>query len=125
MATVNDKEKARQAHILITKYTSLFKEKHGRTPTINRYSAKWGMMDVIDSVGVERAHEILEYYFHTTHQKHDIEFFYKNFDKIEAHLLVVRQDRARRARIMADTAKRVREAENQHRSSGTDSGLHE
>jgi hypothetical protein len=113
MATISDKEKARQAHILISRYVTLFKEKHKRAPTINRYSAKWGMMDVIDSVGVDRANEILAYYFSTTHEKHDLEFFYKNFDKIEANLLVIRQDRANRARIMAETAKRVREAEHQ------------
>lgn len=107
---ISDKEKGRQAHILISRYIALFKEKHNRTPTINRYSAKWGMMDVIDSVGSERAEELLEYYFHTTHEKHDIEFFYKNFDKIEVHFLSVRQDRLRRAKIMADTAKRVEEA---------------
>ena len=50
-------------YILLSLYQSLFKEKYGRVPTINKFREKWAMQDVIDSVGYDRAKELLEYYF--------------------------------------------------------------
>lgn len=110
---LSDKERARLAHILISKYLTLYIKNHKIKPIINRYSAKWGMMDVIDSVGAERANELLEFYFQTKHAQHDLEYFYKNFDKMDANEKALREDRARRARIMRQSRDRVREAEDQ------------
>ena len=108
---LSDKEKARQAHILLSRYISLYQQTHKRKPPINRYSAKWGMMDVIDSIGVERADQLLAFYF-VTKNAHTIEFFYKNFDKMDIHEQAVREDRKRRAMIRKQTEERVREAGN-------------
>lgn len=108
---LSDKEKHRLAYILISKYISLYREVHGKKPIVNRYSAKWGMADVVDSLGAERAGEVLEYYFRTKND-HTLEFFYKNFDKLDNNLKVIDADRLRRARIMAATKRRVEESKN-------------
>jgi hypothetical protein len=76
--------------------------------TFNRYSAKYGMVDVIDSIGMDRASELLDYYF-TTNNDHSIEFFYRNFDKIDNNEKLTRRERARRARLRRETEQRVRE----------------
>jgi hypothetical protein len=112
--SLSAKERARLAHILISKFVALHKKRIGPI-TVNRYSAKWGMIDVIDSVGFEQAEAILEYYFTTPRKAHDLEFFYKNFDKMQKSMIAIGEDRARRARIMVATKRRVEEAKNQHR----------
>jgi hypothetical protein len=105
----SSKTLTRSAHILISKYLKLYKETHGVSPTVNRYSAKWGMVDVIESVGMDRANVLLEFYFKTAHKAHDLEFFYKNFVSMEKNMLALEQDRLRRARIMEETRRRVEE----------------
>jgi hypothetical protein len=115
MASKVDQQRTRQAHTLLSLYVRLYSEKYNRKPSINRYSAKWGMLDVIDSVGYERAVKLLEYYFHTPHVGHDIEFFYKNFDKMDRNLFSITKDRERRAMILAETAKRVEEEKDKRR----------
>lgn len=110
-ANLSDKQKAKQAHVLLSKYQRLYKQHGTRRITFNRYSAKWGMMDVIDSVGMERASELLDFYF-TLDNDHTIEFFYKNFDKMDVNEHRQREDRQRRARLRLETEARIRETEN-------------
>jgi hypothetical protein len=104
----SDKTKIQQAHTLISKYQRLYRLYGKKQTTFNRYSAKYGMIDVIDSIGVDRASELLDYYF-TTNNDHSIEFFYKNFDKIDNNEKLTRRERARRAKIRRETEQRVRE----------------
>jgi hypothetical protein len=42
------------------------------------------MNDVIESVGFQRAQELLIYYFSTNKTGHPLNFFYNNFDRIDA-----------------------------------------
>jgi len=112
MTAKDDKDKSRTAHILLSTYEAEYKKRHKKKPILNRYSAKWGMLDVIDSVGGERARELIEYYFHTG-SEHSIEFFYRNFDKLDVTLSQIREDRRRRAKILEETRKMVEEARNQ------------
>jgi len=55
----------REPYILLTIYQNLYEERHGRKVTLNKFREKWGMQDVIDSVGFDRAKELIEYYFKT------------------------------------------------------------
>ena len=54
---------SKEPYVMLTLYQNLYKEKYNTAPKINKFREKWGMQDVIDSVGLERAIEILEYYF--------------------------------------------------------------
>lgn len=90
-------------------YEKLYRIKYDAKPRMNRYSLKWGMVDVIDSIGYDRARELLDYFF-TTQADHTLEFFYKNFDKMDVWESGVREDRARRAIILKQTEQRVQEA---------------
>ena len=56
----------KEPYILLTEYQNLYKFKYNKTPQINKYREKWAMQDVIDSVGFDRAYEILKYYFKTS-----------------------------------------------------------
>jgi len=49
----------KEPYVLIGLYESLYKEKYGKKPRLNKFREKWAMQDVIDSVGYERAKDLL------------------------------------------------------------------
>lgn len=67
----------------MTLYQNLYKEKYGKPITINKFREKWAMQDVIDSVGFDKAYELLNYYFVLGKNGHPLQYFFLNFDKIE------------------------------------------
>jgi len=69
------------------------------------------MQDVIDSVGYDRAKELLEYYFRTNKSGHPLSFFYYNFDKIDQLKTEIDRDKINRERLRAETKKMVESEE--------------
>lgn len=105
------KDNAKLAHALVTKYSDLYEIKYNKKPTINRHREKWAMNDVIDSVGYDRAKELLEYYFRVTKPGHPLTFFYYNFDKMDDSMVKLQQDKERREFLLAQTKRMVEENE--------------
>ena len=73
----------KEPYVLIGLYENLYNEKYGKKPKLNKFREKWAMQDVIDSVGFDKAKELLAYYFKTTKSGHPISFFFYNFDKLD------------------------------------------
>ncbi len=94
-------------YILISLYDSLYKEKYNKSPRLNKFREKWAMQDVIDSVGFERAKELLIYYFKTSKYGHPLQFFYYNFDKIDRIQTDIEQDKIHRSILREETKKLV------------------
>lgn len=94
-------------YILISLYQNLYKDKYGRAITINKFREKWAMQDVIDSVGFDRAKELLEYYFGLTKNGHPLQFFFYNFDKMDALKLEIEKDKEKRRLLLEETKKMV------------------
>lgn len=107
----SERETAKQAHVLISRFQRLYKEQGRGQRTFNRYAAKWGMMDLLEDLGIDRAAELIDYYFKTDREKYTIEDFYRNYDKLDEALKLARQDAERRAKLRAQTAELVRERE--------------
>jgi hypothetical protein len=99
----------KQPYILIGLYQSLYKEKYNKVPTMNKFREKWAMQDVIDSVGFDRAKELLVYYFSTGKSGHPLQFFYYNFDKIDALKKEIDKDKVNRIRLLEETRNMVEE----------------
>jgi len=97
----------KQPYILIGLYLSLYKEKYNKTVTINKFREKWAMQDVIDSVGYNRAVELLQYYFKTNKSGHPLNFFYNNFDRIDQLEKEIKKDKAVRSILLEETKKMV------------------
>ena len=76
-------------------------------PTINRYKEKWAMQDVIDSIGFERSKNVLYYYFETGKNRHPLNFFYNNFERIEDMMIQIKEDKARNTRVLQETKNRM------------------
>jgi hypothetical protein len=100
----------KQPYILIGLYQSLYKEKYNKVPTMNKFREKWAMQDVIDSVGFDRAKELLVYYFSTGKSGHPLQFFYYNFDKIDALKKEIDKDKVNRIRLLEETKNMVEES---------------
>ena len=97
----------KQPYVLIGLYESLYKEKYNKRPRINKFREKWAMQDVIDSVGYDRAQELLVYYFKTNKSGHPLNFFFYNFDRIDQVESEARRDKANRAMLREQTKKLV------------------
>lgn len=104
-------DNVKQPHALISLYAKLYNEKYGKSVVINRYKEKWAMMDVIESIGYERAQELIEYYFRTKKQGHPIQWFFLNFERLDDMLTKVTLDEERRNMLLLQTKKMVEEAE--------------
>lgn len=99
----------RQPYILIGLYQSLYKEKYARTITLNKFREKWAMQDVIDSVGFDRAKELLIYYFSLNKNGHPLQFFFYNFDKMDNLKIEIEKDKEKRRLLLQETKKMVEE----------------
>lgn len=97
----------KQPYILISLYLSLYKENYNKVVTINKFREKWAMQDVIDSVGYDRAVELLKYYFKTAKSGHPLNFFYNNFDRIDNLEKEIKKDKAVRSVLLEETKKMV------------------
>ena len=97
----------KQPYILISLYQSLYKDKYAKVPTINKFREKWAMQDVIDSVGFDRARELLEYYFTLNKNGHPLQFFFYNFDKMDAIKVESDKDKEKRRLLLEQTKKLV------------------
>lgn len=97
----------KEPYILISFYQSLYKQKYGSLPKINKFREKWAMQDVIDSVGIDRAKEILLYYFSLPKGGHPLQFFFYNFDRMDAAITEVEKDRERRRLLLEETKNMV------------------
>ena len=93
----------------MTLYQSLYKDKYGKVPQLNKFREKWAMQDVIESVGFDRAKELLIYYFSLPKGGHPLQFFFYNFDRIDSAVSEVEKDRERRRLLLEETKKMVEE----------------
>lgn len=98
--------KNQQGQALITHYLKRYKAVYGFSPTVNRYRVKWGMIDVVDSVGYERAIELLDYYF-SCDSAHTVEQFLNSFDKLDEMLVQSKKDEEKRQALREETRKRM------------------
>ena len=97
----------KEPYVLIGLYESLYLEKYGRKPKLNKFREKWAMQDVIDSVGFDRAKQLLIYYFKTSKSGHPLNFFFYNFDKIDYLKTEMEKDVENRRMLLEATKKLV------------------
>ena len=97
----------KEPYILLSLYSNLYEGMYSTKPTINRYKEKWAMQDVIDSIGFERSKNVLYYYFETGKNRHPLNFFYNNFERIEDMMIQIKEDKARNTRLLQETKNRM------------------
>jgi len=103
------KADAKQPYTLLSLYERLYSEKYNKVARLNKFKEKWAMQDVIESVGYDRARELLEYYFRVTKQGHPLQWFFYNFDRLDDMLIQSEEDARRRQKLREATKKMVEE----------------
>lgn len=98
----------KQPYMLISLFEHLFEQRAGRKLTLNKYREKWGFQDMIDSVGYDRAVEIIKFYFSTDNQWTTSHLF-NVFDKLDDSLRKRDEDRVKRAKLREETRLRMEE----------------
>ena len=101
------KADTKQPYALLSLYEKLYSEKYKKIARLNKFKEKWAMQDVIESVGYDRARELLEYYFRVTKQGHPLQWFFYNFDRLDDMLLQSEEDTQRRRKLREATKKMV------------------
>ena len=99
----------KEPYVLISLYQSLYKDRYGTLPKMNKFREKWAMKDLIDSVGFDRAKQLLEYYFTLPKGGHPLHFFMYNFDRIDLAMIESDKDKNRRRLLLEETKKMVEE----------------
>lgn len=107
------KDEAKLAYGLVSLYCSLYKKYYNKPPVVNKYREKWAMNDVIDTVGYERARELLEYYFKIKRTTHPIDWFFYNFEKLDVSLREKQTDKNKRELIRSRTKTLVEEIDSE------------
>lgn len=105
---VTQATKAKWGNSLLDLYVLLYEEKYGHTPSLNRYRDKWNMVDVCDSVGFDKAKDLLQFYFKTGSEGHPLTFFFYNFDKLEVGMKQASEDASDKERLRKETEERVK-----------------
>jgi len=107
-------ERMKAANALLTYYLKLYNQKYNKQPTINRYKEKYAMADVFDSIGYDRGKALLDYYFRLNKPGHPLQFFLYNFDRMDEVVKELDKDKQARAKLLRETAARVKEFEATH-----------
>lgn len=100
-------DKNKQPYLLLWKYEKLYEVKYGKKPKLNKYRDKMAMKDVIDTVGFERAMELIEYYFKTSKNEHPLPFFLYNFDRLDVAEKELTKDKINRQKLKEATKRLV------------------
>ena len=89
---------------LITAFGTAYKQKHAAPIAINRNTAKWAAMDIIDSFGYAECMRALEYYFAVA-DRHSWQYYVNNCGAFLEKADAIAKDKADR-RIAQERAKR-------------------
>lgn len=102
--------KAQDCHALISYFVKGYKEKYGMEPVVNRHSARWGFDSILQGMAPAEARNLIDYYFTTTQAKrHNLEWFFYNYDKLIEGRRESEKDRDRREKMRRESEQRARE----------------
>lgn len=98
-----------ECHKLTTYYEKKFKEKYKAPAVVNRNSARWGFDAILKGISPTEAKELLDYWFSfSSPQRHRLDWFFYNYDKLIAAKAEQAEDSELRAKLRHDSEERAR-----------------
>lgn len=110
MKNSTTKTPSQLAQAAINVFSKSFAQRYGHTPNINRYTAKFNMMDILQGMSYEELVALIEYYFNIS-TNHSIQDFAANYDKLIELKQEAQKDAAARAKMREETRRRVEQFE--------------
>lgn len=99
---------AKDCHVLITYFINGYEGRYGRKPEVNRYSARWGFDSILQDMSMVEARSLIDYYFTTPPtRRHELDWFFYNYDKLHVAMIEARDDAAHRRKLMEESKKRA------------------
>lgn len=109
-------------YVLLSLYIKRFEGRYGRKPEVNRNRDKWGFADMIDDLGMDRAREVVEWFFDTD-VNHTLRGLFSTYDRISSEIDAKYEDKKRLAELRLSTKSKVEEYRRrkfeQHRGEGS------
>lgn len=79
-------------------------------PVVNRHSARWSFASVLEGLSPDEVKALIDYYFTTNSTKrHNLEWFFYNYDKLIEGRTESDKDKDRRERLRHESEQRARE----------------
>lgn len=101
---------AQNCHAMTTYFIKKYKEKYGMEPVVNRHSARWSFASVLEGLSPTEVKGLIDYYFTTTPAKrHNLEWFFYNYDKLIEGRTEAVKDAERRERLRQESEQRARD----------------
>jgi len=100
---------AQDCHKLITYYEKKFKEKYQTAAVVNRNSAKWGFDSILKGISPQEVKDLIDYWFSTdTVQRHPLQWFFYNYEKLIQARADQDEDEVRRRILRHQSEERAR-----------------
>ena len=97
-------------HTLITHFLKNYRERYDSDPRdFNRFRDQWGFQAMIEQYGPAGAKKVVDYYFATRRPGHPVSYLLYNYERLNAIMVDKEKDEAERARLRAESEKRVKE----------------
>lgn len=98
---------AKDCHEMTSYYEKLYKAHYKSAPNVNRVTARWNFDSVLKSLSKAETKSLLEFYFTTASTvRHDLEWFFYNYNKLIKSMEETEVDRAHRQKLMEESKKR-------------------
>lgn len=99
---------AKDCHAMTSYFEKKYNEKYGRVPNANRYAARWGFDAILQSMNSDDAKALVDYYLTTPGtRKHDLDWFFYNYEKVLDAMLRSKDDAAHRQKLMEESKLRA------------------
>lgn len=100
---------AKDCYALVSYYEKGFKAKYGVANKVNKFSARWGFDAMLQDMKVEEVQALIDYYFLTPgNRRHDLTWFFYNYDTLENAKDEHDKDNALQERVRAESAERAK-----------------
>lgn len=100
----------KQADILISQFLKAYSDIYGERPRdFNRYSLRWGFIDMIEDLGFTDAEKTLAYYMSLKRAGHPARRFLSQYGELNRIRVDKEKDAEERRRLMAESKRRVEE----------------
>lgn len=79
-------------------------------PVVNRNTARWSWANILEGLEPKEVRALIDYYFTITPVKrHNLDWFFYNYDKLIESSSEIEKDRERRERLRHESEQRARE----------------
>lgn len=101
-------ERFKQANELVTLYITLFKQRFGKSPVLNRYKQRFALSDILEDMAFEDLETLLKYYIKVDAEPSLTNFCYE-YDELYVKMQRDAKDDQERHQLRRETEQRVRE----------------